>query len=284
MSADAQTLVEQSVRAYSRAHRRYERRHPEIFNEVEQARIRAGLETALRLMDDPPANPRALDLGCGTGNITGHLVALGAKVVAADVSPEFLAVVDARYRDADVTTLRVSGVDLATLEDGSVDLAAAYSVLHHVPDYLGMVAELVRVVRPGGAVYLDHEVNDNFWSSGGCLEDFGAALIDRRARLGGWWSPDRKVWQRYLIPSKYVFAARMRLDPGWPFKQEGDIHTWPHDHIEWDRIAAVLAEAGAEVVAQEDYLVYRSDYPRDLWEQFRDRCSDMRMLIARRIN
>jgi SAM-dependent methyltransferase len=199
------------------------------------------------------------------------------------VSPDFLRAVAQRYADHEVTTLRVNGVDLAGLDDGSVDMAAAYSVLHHVPDYLAIVRELVRVVRPGGVIYLDHEVNENFWADGGCLHDFREALIDRRARLGGWWSPERKVWQRYLIPSKYVFAARMRLDPGWPFKQEGDIHVWPHDHIEWDQIVAVLAEAGAEVVAQEDYLVYRSDYPRDLWEQHRTRCSDMRLLIARRV-
>src|SRR5205814_1793893 len=157
VTADAQALVEQSVRAYSRAHRRYERPHPEIFNDVEQARLGVGLESAVRAIASAPAAPRALDLGCGTGNLTAHLVALGAKVVAADVSPQFLAVVQRRYRNEDVTTLRVSGVDLAALEDGSVDLAAAYSVLHHVPDYLGMVAELVRVVRPGGVVYLDHE-------------------------------------------------------------------------------------------------------------------------------
>lgn len=281
--AQAQEQVERSVRAYSRAHRRYERRHPEIFNEVEQARLRQALRSALAAVSGGDGPPRVLDLGCGTGNLTGHLVALGARVVAADVSPEFLRVVEQRYPGDQVTTLRINGVDLSGLADASLDMAAAYSVLHHVPDYPAIVRELVRVVRPGGVVYVDHEVNENFWAADGCLHDFREELIDSRARLGGWWSPDRKVWQRYLIPSKYVFAARMRLDPGWPFNQEGDIHVWPHDHIEWDRVADALAQAGAEVVTQDDYLVFRSDYPPALWEQHRERCSDMRLLIARRV-
>jgi SAM-dependent methyltransferase len=222
--------------------------------------------------------PRALDLGCGSGNVTGHLLAAGFAVTAADVAPEFLRTVRRRYG---VATLRLNGIDLAGVPDGSFELAAAYSVLHHIPDYLAMVAELARVVRPGGVVMLDHEANEHFWGPDGCAHHFRAEVLRRRLERPGLWNPERRRWQRYLMPSKYVFAVRQRIDPLF-WLDEADIHVWPADHIEWAQIERVVREAGADVLRAEDYLVFRAGYPRDLWDAHRDRCADMRLLVARR--
>jgi SAM-dependent methyltransferase len=277
LTSEPRALVARSVAAYRKVHRGYEARHDEIFNPIEQGRLRAALERAVADVDGPAR--RALDLGCGTGNLTAHLLELGLDVVAADVSPEFLGGVARRFAGRPVETLELDGLGLDGVADGSLDLVAAYSVLHHVPDYLAMVREAHRVLRPGGVLYLDHEVNDAFWEQGGCLAELRAALDARRHP--GWWNPVRKRWQRYLMPSKYVFAVRQKIDPLF-WLDEGDIHVWPADHVEWDRIAAVLGEQGAEILRTEDYLVSRAEYPADLYEAYAGRCSDMRLLVARK--
>lgn len=269
-------LVERSVRRYRRAHRRYDRVHPEIFNPVEQERLRNALGRAAA---EAPGR-RALDFGCGSGNVTAHLLEQGMEVTAADVSVEFLRLAARRYG---VPTLRLNGRDLVGLADGSFDLVAAYSVLHHVPDYLFAVRELARVVRPGGIVYLDHEANDGFWAPDGCAHHLRLDWQARRLGRPGLWNPERRRWQRYLMPSKYLLGVRLKLDPDYLFGSEGDIHVWAEDRIEWDRVIETLAEAGCSVAWREDYLNYNPEYPDDLYRAYRDRgCTDMTALAARR--
>jgi len=45
----------------------------------------------------------------------------------------------------------------------------------------------------------------------------------------------------------------------------------------------VLREAGFEVVATEDYLLYRQGTPEDLYEHYHGLTADVRMLLARRL-
>ena len=286
---DAKALVERSVRKYRRAHRRYERRHPEIFNPVEQARLRAGLSAALAEVRSAGAAPRVLDLGCGTGNVTRHLLELGARVVAADVSPEFLTMIRRRHGAAGrVETLELNGRDLSSLADGSVDAVCAYSVLHHIPDYAGAIDELCRVLAPGGVAYIDHEANENFWDKESCfwrlLLAADDARIARRNRLvpGTPWDPRVHRWQRFLQPSKYHLKLRQMVNPAYPWDVEGDIHVWDHDHIEWELVEERLRGGGCEIVRRQDYLNYSTEYPDEVWERFRDRCTNMRLVVARK--
>lgn len=274
--------VDRNVRAYRRAHRRYEKKHGEIFNEVEQTRLRRSLEAAVACGTDSEARPHALDLGCGSGNVTAHLLDLGLEVTAADVSPEFLRHVRRRFAGRQLQTLLLNGMDLAQLPDDALDMVTAYSVLHHVPNYLDMIGEMHRVLRPGGVLYLDHEVNDLFWEEGGCLDELRAEVRERALADTKLWNPERRRWQRFLVPSRYLARLRTAIDPEWWWKIEGDIHTWKEDHIEWDRIVASLDDGGAEIVSCEDYLVYRAEYPRDLYERYRGKCSDMRMMAFRK--
>jgi SAM-dependent methyltransferase len=176
----------------------------------------------------------------------------------------------------------VNGIDLREIEDRSFDLVAVYSVLHHVPDYLAMVAELARVVRVGGVVYIDHEVNDDFWEPAGCVGSFRTALRAEALARPGWWNPERKRWQRFLVPSRYARRFKLAVNPDWYWGTEGDIHVWEEDHIDWDRIEQRLQASGCEIVRRHDYLSFHAGYSQAVYERFREDCSDMRMLTARR--
>ena len=279
----AEELIALSVSKYRWNYWRYERAHPEIFNPVEQRRLRAALADAVAGLGKPASEIRALDLGCGTGNLTGHLLELGASVVAADVSPHFLRLVRRRHGPSGrLETREINGQDLAGIRDGECDIACAYSVLHHVPDYLAMVGEMARVVRPGGAVFLDHEGNDNFWDKSSCFWELLEAVEEHHRSRRGPWNPRRWPWQRYLMPSKYYARVRRWINPAYPWDVEGDIHVWDFDHVEWGLVEDRLRQAGCDVTIREDYLGYSSEYPDPVWERFAGGCTNMRLTVARR--
>jgi SAM-dependent methyltransferase len=267
-SSAEQRQIDRNVRIHDRIAGRYECTHDEIFNEPEQARLRAALARAVAGLEGGSQRLRALDFGCGSGNLTRQLLALGFDVVAADVSPAFLRLIERRHAGESVSTRHLDGESLAGLADESFDLVATYSVLHHIPDYLVAVAEMARVTRPGGVVYIDHEHAPGYWTPDVARDEFL-----RRAR--------RFDWRKFLIPREYYGKLRrLLIDPH--YSNEGDIHVWPDDHIEWDRLAARLASAGCEELFAEDYLVYRAGYRREIYEQYRSRCIDMRVVAYRK--
>lgn len=266
-SSQALRQIRDNIAVHDRLARKYEALHGEIFNEIEQARLHQALVRARDSIRTESSPPEALDFGCGSGNLTRHLLEIGCAVTAADVSPGFLQLVEERFGRDRVRTVLMNGTDLREISDGSFDLIATYSVLHHIPDYLGAVAELGRVCKPGGVIMIDHEQNEEYWSGGPLLEAF------RREAL----LPD---WGKYLRPSNYVHKIRRLLNPR--HTNEGDIHVFADDHIEWDRIRAVLEGIGFEVVAEEDYLLSRRLYRRDVYDRYSGRCTDTKMMAFRK--
>jgi 2-polyprenyl-6-hydroxyphenyl methylase/3-demethylubiquinone-9 3-methyltransferase len=105
----------------------------------------------------PPADrPGAVlvDAGCGGGLLAPHVRRLGYRHVGVDVRRSGLE--QAAARGIAAVTGDVTALPLAT---GSADVVVAGEILEHVTDRSGTVAELARVLRPGGLVVLD-TVND----------------------------------------------------------------------------------------------------------------------------
>jgi len=89
---------------------------------------------------------RLLDAGCGTGALAGRCAGeLRCEVTALDASPEMVRAT--RARGIDVVT---GDVQELPFPDGAFDCAVAAWMLYHVPDLDRGVAELARVLRPGG--------------------------------------------------------------------------------------------------------------------------------------
>jgi SAM-dependent methyltransferase len=95
------------------------------------------------------AGQRVLDVGAGTGALTIELVRRGAATFAADPSPPFVAVLRERFPDIGV---HEAPAEELPWPDESFDAALAQLVVTFMRDAPAGVAEMRRVVRPGGVV------------------------------------------------------------------------------------------------------------------------------------
>ena len=97
------------------------------------------------------AGQRALDVGCGPGQLTTELVErLGAEHVAAvDPSRPFVEAVRARYPGVDV---RYAAAEDLPFEDGTFDATLAQLVVHFMTDPVAGLAQMARVTKRGGVV------------------------------------------------------------------------------------------------------------------------------------
>jgi ubiquinone/menaquinone biosynthesis C-methylase UbiE len=142
----------------------YELIHPEVYCKQEQKRISSTLKTADKLVSDNRKN--ALDFGAGTGNLTGKLLSLGYKVTAIDISAEMCAILKNKYKkyieDKKLVVIN-SPIEAVNFDGAEFDLIACYSVLHHLPDYVGTLKRLSGFLKKGGVMYIDHEVSPFYW-------------------------------------------------------------------------------------------------------------------------
>jgi SAM-dependent methyltransferase len=98
------------------------------------------------ILDGLPAGV-ALDAACGTGRHTGHLVALGHRVIGVDSSPEMLDRAGKRVPQAD---FRRGDLHRLPLPDGLADVIVCALALVHLSDLAPAFREFARVLRPGG--------------------------------------------------------------------------------------------------------------------------------------
>ncbi len=98
------------------------------------------------ILDKLPAGV-ALDAACGTGRYAAYLAARGHKVVGVDSSPDMLDRARARVPDGEFL---LGDLRQLPLPDDTVDIVVSGLALAHVPALGPVMAELARVLRPGG--------------------------------------------------------------------------------------------------------------------------------------
>lgn len=118
--------------------------HPLWFGPVHAAIVRA---------IDPSPGTRIIDVGAGTGRLSGLLARAGASVVC--LEPDAASLEAARHSLAGRSIEFVSApVEHIPLSDDSVDGAVASVTAHHWNDQDAGFAELARVIHPGGRIVL----------------------------------------------------------------------------------------------------------------------------------
>jgi demethylmenaquinone methyltransferase / 2-methoxy-6-polyprenyl-1,4-benzoquinol methylase len=97
-----------------------------------------------------PRGGHVLDVATGTGLVAAELLRRGFQVTGVDQSPEMLAV--AQRRLGDEVRLIDASAEALPLDTGSFDHLTFTYLLRYVADPGATLAELARVVRPGGLV------------------------------------------------------------------------------------------------------------------------------------
>ncbi len=271
-------LINQNIIAHDKIAKRYDELHCEIYNSIEQDRIRETLSYAFSSIRSTDSRPVVLDFGAGTGNLTLHLLELGAEVVAADVSSKSLDLLKGKISECgDCVVVLCNGTDLAMFQEQTFDMVVTYSVLHHVPDYQTIVREFSRVLKRGGIVYIDHEACPSFWQENPRYQMYISCIVRKEPFLN--WTRnklakifDLRAWRR--------LARRKILGKIKYNSEQGDIHVYPDDHIEWTRIHNALS--CFEILLEEDYLVCRGRDFEEMWRMNKNILSDMRVFVARK--
>jgi SAM-dependent methyltransferase len=145
---------------------------------------RVGLEVHLRLLREfVRSGDRVLEAGCGPGRFTLELAAIGATVVAGDISPRQLELhreKTAPVEDSVERRLLLDIVDLGEFRDGEFDAVVCYGgpLSYVLGEADRAFAELLRVTRPGGLVLLGvmsllGTMRAFFWFFPELIEEFG---------------------------------------------------------------------------------------------------------------
>lgn len=125
---------------------------------------------AMAALDPPRPIASALEIGCGSAQgallIQRHFAP--GRLVAIDLDPAMIARAAGRTRGSGV---RLAVMDAGRLgfADRSFDAVFDFGALHHIPDWRGCLAELHRVLAPGGRLFLEEIAIEFFRSAAGRL-------------------------------------------------------------------------------------------------------------------
>lgn len=128
---------------------------------------------------------RVLDAGCGVGRLAAPLARRGLELTLVDGSPHALKRAVAQVLDADPAgalpeAWAADGHDLGFLADDRFEITLAMELLCYQEEPARMLAELVRVTRPGGLIAVTVEGR-----YGALLSDTSGTLAEAEARLDG---------------------------------------------------------------------------------------------------
>jgi len=163
------------------------------------------------------------DIGCGTGFVAvvlGDALRPGDHVVAMDVTEGALRSTAAKWQAAGLhargPSLRcvLSDVQTLPLADRSVDVVTINAALHHLPAPETALAEIDRVLRPGGLFALGFEPNHGHFQSsvmrrlaqGLDRACWYASPRQNRRRIREWLAPSRMA-----PPNRWVGPINARL-------------------------------------------------------------------------
>lgn len=146
----------------------------------------------------------ALDIGCGEGRFCRLLRQQGIAPIGVDPTQAFLDVARARDPEGDY---RLGRGEALPVENSSVDLAVSYLSLIDMPDLDAAIAEMARVLKPGGTLLIANMTG--FATANGMrgwLTDAAGKLdgfpidhyLEERAEWVGWRDVRIRNWHRPL--------------------------------------------------------------------------------------
>jgi ubiquinone/menaquinone biosynthesis C-methylase UbiE len=135
---------------------RADRRSPKYFSEIEAKRYRHHyhlVELFEHLRTEDPVGKNLLEIGCGIGIDTLRLASLGFReVVGIDLSDTAIEIARSNAEAKNVANVRFERANGEGLEftDNCFDVVYSFGVIHHTPYIKNAIAEIHRVLKPGG--------------------------------------------------------------------------------------------------------------------------------------
>jgi SAM-dependent methyltransferase len=156
---------------------------------------------------DAQPDEHILDLGCGHGQLTQRIAATGAIVVGVDASAEMVAAALARGVAAEQ-----GKAESLAFPDGAFDAVFSNAVLHWVQDQEAMMAQVHRVLKPGGRFVAEMGGHGNIAAIRVALQAVLArhGFGDREEGVNCYPTPE--VYSRRLQQHGF-FVERMELIP-----------------------------------------------------------------------
>lgn len=152
---------------------------------------------------------RALDICCGTGDLTAALLAqrppIGEPVTGLDFSPEMLGLAERKYAGANIRWVQGDAMSLP-FPDNSFDLVTSAFGFRNLRNYAEGLAEIHRVLRPGGRIGI-LECNQPDGLSGALYNVYFHHVLPV---VGGWISGERAAYE-YLPASVRRFPRPPRM-------------------------------------------------------------------------
>ena len=127
----------------------------DVYAGMQQTRDEASLR-ALVALSGATASDRVLDIACGPGFLTQSFARVCASARGIDATPAFLERARRSAAEAGLTNVDFQPGDVNALPepDGRYDVVACRAAFHHFSDPARVLAEMVRVARPGGTLFV----------------------------------------------------------------------------------------------------------------------------------
>ncbi|MFW5913353.1 MAG: methyltransferase domain-containing protein [Candidatus Hadarchaeota archaeon] len=221
--------------------------------------MRAVLGNLVKLIETDGSEKRALDVGCGTGNILGKLLPMFDETIGFDLSLDMLERAGRKWGDREDLELISGRASRLPFSEDSFDLVSAYSVFHHLPDLSDPISEISRVLKCGGIFYMDHE-------------------------------PVRRENPGVKVYTKFCEFLRDELRVSFPpyGKTEKDrhfcdyqIHNGDNAGIPKARIVRMVKNEGFSILAEKEYLGHRTDESHLVHTAFSKLVDDEWILVCR---
>ena len=164
----------------------------------------------------PQGARRVLDVGCGDGILSAHLIRTGIPhVVGLDLDGQVLERAKARHVGLTIEWQHGNLFD-APFDAGSFDAVVSVATLHHVPAEQAL-ARFANLVKPGGVVAVVGLAANDWWDVPYAVVAYSAQLILGFAR-GHWEHSASMVWPP---PATYLEMRRIasRVLPGVRYRR-----------------------------------------------------------------
>ncbi len=174
------------------------------------------------------AGRRVLDVGSGEGFGAALLAEEAASVVGIDIASDAIDHARANYAAGNLEFRVASALDLSSVADDSIDAVVALEVIEHIDDQERVLAELDRVLAPGGLLIISTPDRDAYAERGVPPNPFHARELSRpefEALVGARFT-HRRIFSQHTIEGSRIEALEGERGDARSFRIERDGDGW----------------------------------------------------------